>query len=435
MKLEYLIEGKEQMQDIWGMKLCTGDICCSVLQIEGTDTWLLKYEIDEERTGFDNRESDAEELYRVQQFILKKYHPLVLTNEAADFYTQTLYPEFCTYERNLRKMLYIKGTLCDDDSVTRRLKHLERKTLSQMFQLLFTDEHFVKEMKRLGEIEGWRITKDEIMENLVPCEEKTVWNELMGEDVQRVFRKKFLFLKEMRNKVMHAQDMAPVEFRKAREMLREVNQQLESESSGVKQRDYAVDRPPERTGSDREEAASDSGTGAAHDAPAPDESRSDGGADRDREHTPTEDTASAAEGRRNEDPADTPDDDRSCKVPVGSDKDGDGSYDGLLREEKVRQNGEELIRDGAEGERVGNDVKSGVAAGVKTALGAAGLTLGVAMGLALFPGLLPAVSRYTAKQFLRNDGDRKPEDDDGDLCGDESEEKENGVDLWMDDWD
>ena len=228
MKLEYLIEDKRKIESIRDLEEDTEGIRSSISRIRNTDAWLLRYELEEDR-----EEARIAALAGVHQHTVREYNPVVLSNESADFYTQTLYPEFCAYERNLRKLLYMKGTLCSDREVTGRLKHLERKNLNQLFQLMFTDERFVKEVKRVGRMEGWRITKGEVMGDLFLCEEKTVWNELMGEDVQQAFQKKFLFLKSMRNKVMHAQDMDAEEFNKARAMLREVNQKLEREIRGI----------------------------------------------------------------------------------------------------------------------------------------------------------------------------------------------------------
>ena len=240
MRLEYLIRDEKQIEEIRDRPLGTEDIRGTLCRIRNTDAWLLRYELED-----DAEEAHIAALAGVHQDTVQQYHPVVLSNESADYFTQNLYPEFCAYERNLRKLLYMKGTLCEDSDITRKLKHLEKKTLTQMFELMFTDPNFVKEVGKVKEMENWYITKDEVMERLEPCQEKTVWNSLIGEDARRTFRKKFMFLKQMRNKVMHAQDMEAEEFEKTRDMLREVNRQLEEEIGRVDLRTERDTIPPQ----------------------------------------------------------------------------------------------------------------------------------------------------------------------------------------------
>lgn len=69
-------------------------------------------------------------------------------NESAAYFNKSLYPYFNEFERKLRKLLYLKSALQHDATASQNIKELESKDLGTIFELLFTDTQFIKDVKK-----------------------------------------------------------------------------------------------------------------------------------------------------------------------------------------------------------------------------------------------------------------------------------------------
>ena len=95
--------------------------------------------------------SDAEELAKhlsyINDEVVKSFKLTTLRNDASAYFNKRLYPLANEFERELRRFLYLKNALYTGEKVKKNIEGLESKDLGEIYQLLFVDEDFCKEIK------------------------------------------------------------------------------------------------------------------------------------------------------------------------------------------------------------------------------------------------------------------------------------------------
>ena len=141
-----------------------------------------------------------------------------------------MYPLINEFEHKLRKLLYIKSFLNKDDKTSNNINDLESKNLGQIFELLFTDEQFIKNVRSKVQKEmTWNFPKSEIVEEIEKIPENTVWDQLMGSKAVPSLREEFSSAKKYRNDVMHAHSINYKTYKKAKSLFIKINKQLDAE--------------------------------------------------------------------------------------------------------------------------------------------------------------------------------------------------------------
>lgn len=218
---EYLFSDKKQRTSV--KKYKPQNVYIEFSDIKDSECWIASYSTER------NDERAANLLSKVNDFVLKNFQPIVLTNESAAYFNRSLYPTINEFERKLRKLLYLKSALNKGEKASENIKDLESKDLGNIFELLFTDEQFVKNVRRTVNEKTWQFTKYEIIETIKDWPEETLWKDLIGEQSVPTLQREYLSAKRYRNDAMHAHNISYEEYKAAKKLIKEINNQLDTE--------------------------------------------------------------------------------------------------------------------------------------------------------------------------------------------------------------
>ena len=220
-KQEYLFVEDTHKAEVESYK--PENVRCSIQNIEDSSCWIAVYE-----TSGENLPS-AKILSKTNDYIMSKFNPTILTNESAAYFNKSLYPYFNEFERKLRKLLYLKSALQHDATASQNIKELESKDLGTIFELLFTDTQFIKDVKKSINEKSWQFTRDEIINTINQLSESTLWDSLIGHETISILRSDFIRVKNYRNDVMHAHNMDAASYTSALGIIKKINDQLDDE--------------------------------------------------------------------------------------------------------------------------------------------------------------------------------------------------------------
>lgn len=227
MRLEFLFLDRIGREEIEADLPSKDSVSKSIYDIENADCWILTLETQKTSSH------DADLLSDLCDYIVDKYNPVEITNDCSAYYNQVLFPLFNDFERQLRKLLYLKSALNQTEESEVIIRNLEEQDLGSIFEMLFTDTDFITSAKQQVNEKSWKYTKEEILQILNEIPENTLWDRLIGADCVPTLRKNFFEIRRFRNDTMHAHNMSATDFRKAEEMLRSANREIESEITSV----------------------------------------------------------------------------------------------------------------------------------------------------------------------------------------------------------
>lgn len=203
-------------------------------QMENTENWIVTYSISKE--SFEN----AKRLSDLNLFVTEHYNPTALVNDSAALYNKRLYPIVNEFERLLRKALYLKGSLHKGEKAVENLKDLETQEFGKLFDMLFTDDDFIKRVKERVNSKTWNYSKNEILDSIKGLTESTLWDLLFTEP--HTLSKRFVEIRQYRNAVMHAHNIDYETYEKAKDLFQSIIKELKSEISRIaKQSDELTD--------------------------------------------------------------------------------------------------------------------------------------------------------------------------------------------------
>ena len=191
--------------------------------IENSDCWIASYSM------VGDNETGAKILSEVNEYIVNKFSPTVLSNGSSAYFNRMLFPCINEFERKLRKLLYLKSALNKGDKAVENISGLESKDLGDIFTLMFTDENFIKSVKTTVNDKTWAFTKDEIIKSLNEIVENTRWNRLIGPSAVSELKNHFVIAKNYRNDTMHAHNINTKTYKDAKRLFEKINDQLDEE--------------------------------------------------------------------------------------------------------------------------------------------------------------------------------------------------------------
>lgn len=198
------------------IKRCINDI-------ENSSCWIVTYSV----SG--KNEDNAKALSAINDYVVNRFHPTVLTNESSAYFNNRLYPYINDFERKLRKLLYLKCALYNGEKKIDNIRDLESKDLGEIFELLFSDSEFVENVRKTVNRKSWLFTKQEIITNLQNIAEDTIWSNLIGAESVVLLSSNFTTVKGYRNDVMHAHNINFKIYHEAKELFETINEQLDIE--------------------------------------------------------------------------------------------------------------------------------------------------------------------------------------------------------------
>lgn len=219
---EYLFSDKSKRAEM--KKYAPKDVQIEISNIKNSDCWTISYSIPH------NDENAAKILSEINVHVVETFQPVVLANESAAYFNKVLYPLINEFERKLRKLLYLKSALNPGDKASENIKDLESKELGKIFELLFSDEQFIKNVKKkINNEMTWQFTKAELIDVIKKITEDTVWDRLIGGQAVPDFRAKFISVKNYRNDVMHAHNINYKDYKESKRLFKKINKQLDVE--------------------------------------------------------------------------------------------------------------------------------------------------------------------------------------------------------------
>ena len=126
----------------------------------------------------------------------------------------------------MRKVIYLAISLLSEPSGGEVID-IERLDFGELFEDLFTDNEFIKNVRTKINDKSWKYNKDEIIDDLQCISEDTKWDKLLGADIVPTLRKNFITIKNYRNKIMHAHNITTEDYKNIEEMYFKTNKELD----------------------------------------------------------------------------------------------------------------------------------------------------------------------------------------------------------------
>ena len=211
---EYQVESKGNITRVLQSKL-------KIAKLSDSESHVVIIELQ----NFASREEEAKHLSNIDTEFSKKYKFTLLRNDASAYYNQKLYPLANEFERQLRRFLYIKNALHTGDKVKKNIENLESKDLGQIYQLLFVDDDFCKNVRTKMNTPGV-FSRNELLKEIDKLNETTTWDKIVGIKDLSVIKENFLDIKDYRNDVMHARNITYEEFKRQKSLFEETTKEL-----------------------------------------------------------------------------------------------------------------------------------------------------------------------------------------------------------------
>jgi hypothetical protein len=191
---------------------------------------------------------DEDEAARVLSDIFNKIGddmpcPVLLLNEASQYYNRKLFPLISDFEVKLRKLLYLVSFL-DSNSFEIIISNLERMNFGELFNMLFIDNNFCKIVNKKVKDIGSQFTESEINDLIENLQGNTLWDKLISEAVTFTLRENYNMVRDFRNDVMHAHNIDYEQYHEIEKMYtiinRELNDALNTIENTLENKDDAI---------------------------------------------------------------------------------------------------------------------------------------------------------------------------------------------------
>lgn len=218
---EYLFIGTENISD--ESDLCIEGIVPEIEKIDNSDCRIVKYTVG----GGD--EDSAKLLSAINEIVVDKYKPTVLTNESSTYFNKRLFPLFNEFERKLRKLVYLKSALYNKKEETKAVYNLEAMTFNEIFEILFTDRDFMLKLKEKVNDKFYKFSSTSIAKLINELPEITLWGKLFKKGAVNNLENNFDTIKKYRNDVMHAHNTNYKNYKDAFKLIKTTNAELDLE--------------------------------------------------------------------------------------------------------------------------------------------------------------------------------------------------------------
>lgn len=231
MLLQYLIKKTDNTTKITEFKPESELVKMNCEELKDSDTFWVSFTVDS------NDIKAARLLAPVNDNIVEIYKNdcTVLENQSSAYFNKSLFPLINDFERLLRKVLYTaKSTLLNKDKVDLKIKEkieknivdIEAMEFGPLFDILFTDENFNKNVKAVvGRANP--CTKKQFVELIEQQTENPLWANFPGaKNICPTLTESFTDIRLFRNDVMHAHNIDVKTYYKAKKLFTEVNDEL-----------------------------------------------------------------------------------------------------------------------------------------------------------------------------------------------------------------
>lgn len=190
--------------------------------IKNSDCKIVKY------ISAGNSVEDAKSLSSVNETIMDKYKPTVLTNESSAYFNKRLYPLFNEFERKLRKLLYLKSALYKNKDDVKAIDDLEVMEFGRLFNFLFIDSGFVSKIKTFVNFNK-KFSLESLIKYASELTDEPLWEKLFSDGAVPDLEGEYDTVRKHRNDVMHAHNISYEQYDEASKLIQKINNELDSE--------------------------------------------------------------------------------------------------------------------------------------------------------------------------------------------------------------
>ncbi len=189
--------------------------------IKNSDCKIVKY------ISAGNSVEDAKSLSSVNETIMDKYKPTVLTNESSAYFNKRLYPLFNEFERKLRKLLYLKSALYKNKDDVKAIDNLEIMEFGSLFNFLFIDSGFVSKIKTY--VNSKKFSLENLINFASELTDEPLWEKLFSNGAVPDLEGEYDTVRKHRNDVMHAHNISYEQYDEASKLIQKINNELDLE--------------------------------------------------------------------------------------------------------------------------------------------------------------------------------------------------------------
>lgn len=234
---EYLLQDENIKKNISDYKPEKASI--KLYQVEKGKCWYAQISVN------GSNEQAVRDLSDIDMYVQEHFAVTLLRSDCSAYFTNKLYPLLSSFERTLRKLLYIFSAINNDDESAKNIKELEKKTIGQIFTMLFIDDAFVSRIKeRIKGANPDIFSKDDILKLISSVDEQPVWDSLMGDDIVPTLRKNFQKVRSIRNNVMYAHNINWNEYENSRKLLRKIIKEMDAALNDVSIQESIATKKP-----------------------------------------------------------------------------------------------------------------------------------------------------------------------------------------------
>ncbi len=226
---EYLFVSEDNKEEIVNLEF--KDVEINISKIGDDSSWVVTYKTEK------NNEKTARKLSEIDGF-LEKYNPIVLVNQSAEYFNIKLYPLVNSFERKLRKLLYVASVINRDTKGADNIKALEKMELGPLFDLLFTDDDFINQVKKDINNKTWKYTQKEILDLISGIKEDILWDRLLGDNYVLTLRNNFIEVKNSRNDIMHAHNISYQRYKEIKKLYETILLEIDECLENLNANDY-----------------------------------------------------------------------------------------------------------------------------------------------------------------------------------------------------
>lgn len=217
---EYLFTDDIKINDEKELSLC--GFVPEIEPIKNSDCKIVKY------ISAGNSVEDAKSLSSVNETIMDKYKPTVLTNESSAYFNKRLYPLFNEFERKLRKLLYLKSALYKNKDDVKAIDDLEVMEFGRLFNFLFIDSGFVSKIKTFVNFNK-KFSLESLIKYASELTDEPLWEKLFSDGAVPDLEGEYDTVRKHRNDVMHAHNISYEQYDEASKLIQKINNELDSE--------------------------------------------------------------------------------------------------------------------------------------------------------------------------------------------------------------
>lgn len=221
MKISFLGQGEDPKAVFDDLDILE-EISTNTITLPYADSfYILEFELDGDSLSAAKKLAEIRDNVLIHDFRL-------LDDDASERFERDLFKQIALFERRIRKLLTI--CLCSQEGHldVELVTKLDKLSFGDLFNTLFVDEQFNKDVKQVVNQRSSLFEKQELIKQLSKIDENSLWIKTFSEGEMSSLQSGHKKLQEYRNDTMHAHRMTLDTYKDAIKLLRTINGELNS---------------------------------------------------------------------------------------------------------------------------------------------------------------------------------------------------------------